>query len=74
MKKKISVSRQRVIARRIHEVHLSDECQEPVNLPQQDLRKITRALESEEPLTRFLFDDAAEVSFLGSLNFYRTCN
>ena len=52
-----------MIARRIHEVHLSDECQEPVNLPQQDLRKITRALESEEPLTRFLFDDAAEVSF-----------
>ena len=69
MKNKFSVSRQRVIARRIHEVHLSDECQEPVNLPQQDLRKITRALESEEPLTRFLFDDAAEVSFFSIFKF-----
>jgi len=61
--KSAPVSRHRVIARAIYERHISDECQEPVNLPQADRRKIARSLESEEPLTRFLFDDAAEHIF-----------
>lgn len=57
-----------MIARAIYERHISDECQEPVNLPQSDRRKIARSLESEEPLTRFLFDDAAELGHI--FNFY----
>ena len=39
-----------------------------MNLPQADRRKIARSLESEEPLTRFLFDDAAEERV--SINIY----
>ena len=55
------VNAHRRIARVIYDKHISDACGEPVNLPQTESRIILKALESELPLTRFLFDDAAEV-------------
>ena len=59
----VTVNAHRRIARVIYDKHISEACGEPVNLPQTESRIILKALESELPLTRFLFDDAAEVCF-----------
>ena len=60
----VSVNAHRRIARVIYDKHISEACGEPVNLPQTESRIILKALESELPLTRFLFDDAAEVGHI----------
>ena len=56
----ISVNSHRRIARVIYDKHISEDCGEPVNLPQRESSTILNALESEQALNRFLFDDAAE--------------
>jgi len=48
------------VAQAIYDRHISDDCQEPVNLPQSHHRNITQALTNEDALTRFLFEDAAQ--------------
>ena len=58
----ISVNSHRRIARVIYDKHISEDCGEPVNLPQRESSTILNALESEQALNRFLFDDAAEES------------
>ena len=58
----ILVNSHRRIARVIYDKHISEDCGEPVNLPQRESSTILNALESEQALNRFLFDDAAEES------------
>ena len=62
----ISVNSHRRIARVIYDKHISEDCGEPVNLPQRESSTILNALESESALNRFLFDDAAEECDLNS--------
>lgn len=62
----ISVNSHRRIARVIYDKHISEDCGEPVNLPQRESSTILNALESEQALNRFLFDDAAEERDLNS--------
>lgn len=57
------INSHRRIARVIYDKHISEDCGEPVNLPQRESSTILNALESEQALNRFLFDDAAEHIF-----------
>jgi len=58
------LSRHRTVAQAIYDQHMSDECQEPVNIPQTHHRKITDDLmDHTVTLTRFLFEDAAQHIF-----------
>ena len=58
------------MARFIYDKHISEDCGEPVNLPQHESKMILKSLESEQCLSRFLFDDAAQALNLNFVYFF----